>query len=315
MGFLDSEAEGKISGMLDEAIGSADAPDTPRAEEIEVKTKEEVTEQLEQKSDEAKADTSPSEEKVEAAPSEVTADVKEPATKGEAKEAPSEPKAADSSASDDDVPSGHRVPYNRFKSVIEARNQFQSEADGLKAQIEELKKQVDSSRASQQATPAPQKEVSDDAWLDELLGKTPEADSGSSVKSLEKRLFDTEVALARQDLEREIVAAREKYPNVDRDVILHAVSTNPSLSAEQAAERYSTWVNGVEEAAIARYLKDNPGAVAEATEGATKKAAPPRPKPVGATGSSIAKDDPPPRTVKEGTSALRRFMEENNPFA
>ena len=65
MGFLDSEAEGKISGMLDGAIGSADAPDTPRAEEIEVKTKEEVTEQLEQKSDEAKADTSPSEEKVE----------------------------------------------------------------------------------------------------------------------------------------------------------------------------------------------------------------------------------------------------------
>ena len=72
--------------------------------------------------------------------SEPTQDVNAKVEDG-ADSAPQEAAAEDSPAVEEEVPSGHRVPYDRFKQVLESRNKFREERAELEAEIERLRAQ------------------------------------------------------------------------------------------------------------------------------------------------------------------------------
>ena len=270
----------------------------------------------------AEDEPAPTEEPVqEAAPAEETPapetssdsaeDVKVEA-EGGAEAEPQKTEASDSQAEEEEDHPGHRVPYTRFKEVIDARNTFKSETDELKAQLEYLQQQAQrqaSQPAPVQAAPQQPAGNNDDAWLKELLGGGEDSSAKAvdpALQQISARLHETEVAIARQSLETEIATAVNKYPTASRDVILQAVAQNPSLSAESVAEQYSSWMSQVEESAIARYLKDNPAAA--------KPAAAPRPSKTGAVEAIISNEGPKPKSVQEGSEALRAFLKGGNPF-
>lgn len=229
--------------------------------------------------------------------------------------APLEAAAEDSPAAEDDVPSGHRVPYDRFKQVLESRNQFREERAGLEAEIERLRSQPATAPAPVQA--APQAD-SDDAWLERYLAGDDEpapAQDNAKLNEFQERLYNTEVQLARQQLEVEVGSALQKFPTVPRDVILQAVANNPSATAEAVAEQYSSWVAGVEEKAISAYLEKNPSSTpAEAVAATQEPKAAPRPSKSGGNATATASEVP-LKSVSEGSAALRKLWAHKNPFA
>ena len=294
MGFLQEGDAERMRGMM---LGE----ETPQAEEPA----------QEAAPAEEPAEAAPVEEAEPASSSDTAGDVKVEA-EGGAEAEPQKTEASDSQAEEEEVQPGHRVPYTRFKEVIEARNQFKTETAELKAQLEQLREQAQrqaSQPAPVQAAPQP-KADDDEAWLKELLGEdepTAQKSVDPALQQLSARLHETEVALARQSLEAEVGAAIQKYPSATRDVILQAVAQNPSLSAENVAEQYSAWMAQVEEEAIARYLKDNPAAA--------KPAAAPRPAKSGAVEAPVSSEAAKPKNVKEGSEALQAFLKGGNPFA
>ena len=307
MVFVDDAAAEKIGQMLD--------GDTPiEAEAASSESAEAVAEEVKV---DAQAEVSDVEASVSDDSSQTAGDVKQEAAEEKAEPTTQEAKADDSAAEEEGESPGHRVPYNRFKKVIDARNEFQTEAEKYKAQVSELQERMKSYSAPQQVQQPVQQQASggDEAWLQELLGE-----DGSSAKKpdpalqqLSQRLHETEVMIARQQLEVEISSATEKYPSASRDVILQAVQQNPSVSVEKVAEQYSAWVANMEEAAVAKYLADNPAASAPETK---KAAAPPRPKGVGGTkATSTTEKRESPKTVEAASAELRRKWEEINPFA
>ena len=306
MGFLSEEAENKIGSILDgnekseENAAPVPAPE-PAAAAVEAKPEEVAAP-----------------EPTTAQPtSETPADVKQEAGGEKAETEAPKASAADSAAEEEEVPSGHRVPYNRFKKVIDARNEFKTEADKLKAQVAELQERAKTYSAQPQVQPPVQQkepETDDEAWLKNLLGEDqPSEKKGDpAVEALSKRLHETEVRFARQQLEAEITQAVTKYPTATRELILQAVSQDPSLSAEQVAEQYSSWLAKMEEAAISRYLTENP--TAQAPE-AKKADAPPRPKTAGTTQAASATEKrAAPKSVEEASAELRRRWDEISPF-
>ena len=229
--------------------------------------------------------------------------------------APLEAAAEDSPAAEEEVPSGHRVPYDRFKQVLESRNQFRDERAGLEAEIERLRAPPAPAPAPVQA--APQADT-DDAWLERYLAGEDDpapAQDNAKLNEFQDRLYNTEVQLARQQLEVEVGAALQKFPSVPRDVILQAVANNPSATAEAVAEQYSSWVAGVEEKAISAYLEKNPSSTpAEAVAATQEPKAAPRPSKSGGNATATASEVP-LKSVSEGSAALRKLWAHKNPFA
>lgn len=250
--------------------------------------------------------------------SEPTQDVNAKVEDG-ADSAPQEAAAEDSPAAEEEVPSGHRVPYDRFKQVLESRNKFREERAELEAEIERLRAQPAPTPAPAPVQAAPQAE-SDDAWLERYLAgeedaAPAQAQDTAHLQEFQDRLYNAEVQLARQQLEVEIGAALQKFPSVPRDVILQAVANNPSATAEAVAEQYSSWVAGVEEKAIAAYLEKNPNSTpAEAVAATQEPKAAPRPSKTGGS-TAAAASEVPLKTVSEGSAALRKLWARGNPFA
>jgi hypothetical protein len=82
----------------------------------------------------------------------------------------------------------------------------------------------------------------------------------------------------------------------------------------QIAEQYSTWIAGIEEAAIARYVGESP----EAKQTAAEPAAPPAaPRPAQSSSDAVAAfvGEKPPESVEEGSRMFREFLKQHNPFA
>jgi hypothetical protein len=165
--------------------------------------------------------------------------------------------------------SGHRVPYSRFQKVLHTRNDLRDENDALKAQLESFEGQ-------RQSTPASSYEhdyethVSEDEEIDkiyqELLNEEQpeydyeptsyqgeEAPWKSRVESLEGKLWEFEVDKAQVQLQNEIDTAVGSYPGVPSEFLVQSVIQDPNTNVMDIAERYSAFIAGVEEGAIARY--------------------------------------------------------------
>jgi hypothetical protein len=273
--FLDEDAADRLGGVLkDVADGNEPAP---QSEDIET-----------QSSEPAEGVTEEAEEKVESSP--------EPDESSDDSEKQEEEEGEGSM---------HRVPYNRFKSVIDARNQYRSEADALKAQIEELKRQNAEPRQvpAQKPSQAPQ---DDDFWnIDDDEATAP---TDRRYSDLEGRLNQMAIYQAEQQLEREIHVVQKSYPGVPRELLLQAVVLDGSSDLQRIAENYSSHIASVEEGAIARHMESIKG----------KREVPPRtPRAASEAPSTSSKgqERPRPATVSEASRALAEFLKRENPFS
>ena len=295
MSFLDEEARQKLSAMMEEApeAPTPEPPPTP---------------------------VEPSDSEVEVSSQEaqdVNESVKEEAPQSAA---PAEPEGE----VEVEVEEGHRVPYNRFKQVLDARNSHRDEVESLRQEIEALRSHQDTRQQQQpqqvQSAPRPQVQPQEDDWWSEFqseAGVVPDAPAAPDpqIAQIQQRLEAQEVAFQKMILERELSAAVEKYPSLDKRQILQAVHQNPALPVMQVAEQYSTWLAGIEEAAIARHLSENPQPVVEDAKEAAPQA-PPRPPQSGAsTAASRFVGEKKPATIEEGSHMLREFLKTHNPFA
>ena len=225
----------------------------------------------------------------------VSSEAAQDVNEGAKVEAPEATPQIDASAEIEvEVEEGHRVPYNRFKQVLDARNTSRDEVESLRQQLEKLKTQP------QQAYQHP--------------AQAAPAAVDPQYAQLQQRVEAQEVAFQKMVLEREINQAQEKFPSIDRGQILKAVVQNPAMPVMQIAEQYSTWMAGIEEAAVDRYLKGNPSAQVEAQAAQAPPAAP-RPSQSGSGDVAAFVGENKPQTVEEGSKMFKEFLKTHNPFA
>ena len=254
------------------------------------------------------------EPEVQAESSEPTEDVNDQVETGEEALEAQAPEEADSATEEPEHTPGHRVPYDRFKQVLEARNGYKGEIEHLRAQMAELQGELDARQQTPAAAPQAAQKSEEDQWLDNLLQEPDGQDAlAPHLQAIEERMYQQEVQMARYDLESEIAQAEAAFPGVPREVMLNAVANDPSISAIEVAEGYSSWVAQVEEAALADYIAANPVADTPAAEEPVEEVR--RPARAGATETTVSHDAPKPASVKEGSEMLRAFMKSNNPFA
>jgi chromosome segregation ATPase len=210
----------------------------------------------------------------------------------------------DSSTPEQNEDSGHAVPYSRFKSVIEARNELRDRTSALESQLAELQNQLESRRAE------PRQKEDDYFQIDEF--EYDDADPYETrFQSYEDRIYQMEVANEQVKLNHEIQLAQQRFPDVGRDMLLQAVINDPDSDVMDVAERYSTFVNGLREQAIAEYLQTNPQAVAPPV------VRPDAPPVVRVAGSSQAGKIPgsnreqSPRNLDEARNSLFDYLKAN----
>ena len=254
------------------------------------------------------------EPEVQAESSEPTEDVNDQVETGEEALEAQAPEEADSATEEPEHTPGHRVPYDRFKQVLEARNGYKGEIEHLRAQMAELQGELDARQQTPAAAPQAAQKSEEDQWLDNLLQEPDGQDAlAPHLQAIEERMYQQEVQMARYDLESEIAQAEAAFPGVPREVMLNAVANDPSISAIEVAEGYSSWVAQVEEAALADYIAANPVADTPAAEEPVEEVR--RPARAGATETTVSHDAPKPASVKEGSEMLRAYMKKHNPFA
>ena len=170
--------------------------------------------------------------------------------------------AASDDYDEEEVEEGHRVPYERFKQINDRRHELRSELEARERHIEELKQQL--SKRVEHRSPEPSYEDQDD------FSVFSEEEPGSDdIEFLKQQTREMQVKFATMELEREVSQAMQEYPNVPEEYLWDSLAQDGNQKATAVAAQYSTWVAEVEEAAIARYLEEQPG-----VEGAH---APPRP--------------------------------------
>lgn len=301
MSYLDSDAKDKLEDMLSEG--------TPM--EVQEEPVQEPSPEPEVKEELHVSDVE-SEPEVETAPA--TAET----TAQEAQEPPGMSDTGDSEG-------GHRVPYDRFKQVIDARNQLRNERDALSRQLAEMAKQSvqtasPQAQVAQAETPRAQQQTTyrSDVPVPEFMSEEEveyfnaiQSEFGSRYQDLASRLHNYEMAMAEQQLDAQISQAVEKYPDVPRRAILEAVAGG-NTNVMDVAERYSSFVAQLKEAAVADYLKDQPGT--EAAKGSPK--APPRPARAAGAQLSQSQSQPEerPKSLKDAHRALSKFLTKNNLF-
>lgn len=302
MGLLDEDAHARLSAFLD---GDTDIAEVQSEPEPEAETSSEPAEDVNQEAGVEAQSEEP--EEAQAEPSQ---------------EADSE---ADGTETAEEDASGHRVPYNRFKQMVDARNTLRDEATEMRQRLATLEEKANIAEQVRsvlpQQQPAQQAQKPEDRGLfedllDDLEGPPQPQGVDPRIDALMERMQQQEVALARRELEVEIATATEAHPGVPRSVLLQAVVADPNTPVMSVAESYSTHLAQIEEAAIARYLQENPVATeAEAKEVIEEAKAAPRPTKAGSVDSSVGAGEQKIKSVREGSAALRAAWGSLNPFS
>ena len=207
---------------------------------------------------------------------------------------------------------GHNVPYSRFKNVLEARNNFKSEAHEYKAQISSLEQKLQSLQ-SQAQTPAPTPQVeAKKSWLDQYLDEDVAQDAApewqSQYTSLNDRMYKFEVAQEEKVLRAELDDVNQTYPSVPEQFLLQAVINDPSVNLAKKAEEYHAFMSGISENAIAEYLANNPGHTEQSVP-----EVPNRPRSHGsAPGREVISPNKKPTSIGDASGALRKALSKHN---
>lgn len=279
--FLSNDAAAKLGEALDGDVSF----DESEPEAISSEPTEDVNEEVEDQV-EASPDSNSAPEEVAEEPSEDSPQGEE---EGEGKG------------------SMHRVPYDRFKSVIDARNQYKHETETLRQQMQSMQTQLKQMQTQPASRPV-QAQTQEDPWnyeSDDELADPLE----KKYSSLEGRMNQMAIYQAEQQLEREIHGVQSSYPGVPRELLLQAVVLDGSSDLMSIAENYSAHIASVEEGAIARHV-----ATAK-----PKRETPPRAAKSGSPRAKIQmrndKDKAKPTNVAEASKALAEFLKRENPFS
>lgn len=208
--------------------------------------------------------------------------------------------AEDSSPSEE-----HSVPYSRFKSVIDARNDLRNRNDELERQLQSLQSQTLNEPTGQRSNEFDNTYEAWDKEFQSLYGEPEQDEYSKRFQTLESRLEEFEVYQETQKLERELAYVSERYPEVPREALLTAVVNDPTTNVLDVAERYNTFVAGVREAAIADYLKTN-GVKQQELPPAVPPRVSPAPNSQQPTGFG---DQQKPRNLNEARDALFNFLQ------
>tara|TARA_Y100000593_G_scaffold3966_1_gene7763 strand:+ start:1515 stop:2279 length:765 start_codon:yes stop_codon:yes gene_type:complete len=190
-----------------------------------------------------------------------------------------------------EVEEGHRVPYNRFKQINDQRHQLKSQLEEKERFIAQLEQQMKARKK-----PEPTYEEYEEEDIFDGSGSYEHTDEISYLKEQNRAI---QVKFATMELEKEIGAALEQYPNVPEEHIWDSIAQDGNASAMSIAEQYSSWVAGVEEAAIARYLKE---------QGGDAPGAPPRPKRKQTAKSNPSEEEWKPRNTDEAREAMIAYL-------
>ena len=206
----------------------------------------------------------------------------------------------ESPTSTEEEETGHAVPYQRFQKVIKARNAHQAKITELEATIQDLQESL---KGSAEPPKSEKPNADNDAWLDELLnGQEEETSNNPEYERLTNRVQQMEVAEQERVLEKELQTVAQTYPDVPRELLLQSVIQNPNTDLLSVAEKYSTFIAGIEEGAIARHT---------ATVAAQAPKSAPRPKQAGSRHSNTptSRDANPATMTKEQRyHALRQIL-------
>jgi len=195
----------------------------------------------------------------------------------------------ESSADDDDeVEEGHRVPYDRFKQINDQRREYRDRVERQEQLIAQLQEKLQGSKVTEREA-----EDDDSFWTEESH------DDLDEISMLRQQNEEIQVKFATMELEKEIAAALEQYPNVPENHIWESIAQNGTERAEDIAARYSSMVAEIEEAAIARYLKE---------EGVGAPDAPPRPSRKQTSKSANRDEEWRPRTTDEARMAMLEYL-------
>jgi len=296
MSYLDSEAVGKLGDMLDEG--------TP------MEVHEEAVQESSPDVSEVKEELYQSDAPV--------ADEGQQAPAGTESSSPQTDSFSDSGEIEEGV---HRVPYKRFRQVIDARNQLRNERDILSRQVQELASSVQEIKNSKphlaaqpqevQNAPAHRQSLAPPEFLSEEEAQyfnALQSEFGHKYDSLASKVQGYELNMAEQQLEVEISSATNLYPDVPRRAILESVASG-NVNVMDVAERYQSFVNQMREQAIADYLQDNPQS--------GRSSAAPRPSRTGSSPVSVKSSvqaDEKPKNLADAHRALSKFLKTNNIF-
>ena len=155
-----------------------------------------------------------------------------------------------------------------------------------------------------------------EAWLQSVINDDDPASKAyaQQFQTMEDRMYQQEVQMARYDLEHEISEARQVFPGVPREVMLQAVANDPNVTALEVAEGYSAFVAQVEEAALADYIAKQGAPETQQQSAEPQAEEVRRPARAGATVDSAANEVRQPSSVKDASEMLREFMKSSNPF-
>lgn len=216
------------------------------------------------------------------------------------------------SGGEEEYAEGHRVPYNRFKSVVEARNEYKGEIETLRERNRELEAYLASKPSAPEGHESASTESEDyDYGLDFDDDTGVDGYDDGRVNQLEKQMHELRVQGYKQQLMRDMDTIKERYPNVPPESVLQAVANDPKTNVFQVAETFSTFLAEREEAAVQRYLKDNPQGAGRSPEAA------PRPRSAGSGNSprdSRAPKSNRPKHMKDVRNALLEHIRDNNIF-
>ena len=197
--------------------------------------------------------------------------------------------AEDSSSSDE-----NSIPYSRFKSVIESRNEFKTKVSDLERQLEEL-------RAAQE-----NKTTEESTEEDDLFGYLDNEDNYEDPKysELEKRLEKFEMYQAEVDLQKEISMTKQAFPNVPEEVLLNAVIHDADADLMEIAYKYDMFVDNIRKEALKGYAP-------AASQPVETPSAPRRVSPAGAAGATFDASVNKPKNMDDAKASFMDYLRQN----
>jgi hypothetical protein len=201
------------------------------------------------------------------------------------------PFTQDSSSSEGETDEGHQIPYKRFRSLVDTKNELKSKNLELERQLAEFKAQLESGKNQTKS-----EQASDDDDVDRIFQSLLNDDEDTPderYSSLEGRLRSFEEKQAAVELEKEMSGVLSKYPAVPEAVLLQAIVDNPSVSMEKVAKQYDAWVSEIQQSAINEY-----------TNTQRKSNAPRRPNGVGGSGPTTPAK---PKDLREARVAALNY--------
>jgi len=143
---------------------------------------------------------------------------------------------------------GHSIPYSRFKSLVDKKNEYQSQADSHSSRIAELEKQLEQAKQFAQFTPQQQQQKQEE----EAAGNVP-LSGDPDIDALRQDMWDVRVQMETQKVIKEVSAVAQST-GLEESLLYDVLENDPAANLSTWASHYQSRIAEIEEAAIARHL-------------------------------------------------------------